>query len=234
MISGTDHNRWDDEPSFDTDTTTPATAHIDDFVENEPGLPRLDVETDLGINGYRAADTESASRLHALLLFDADCDVLARHDTPTDGYWLLYDRSARWGWPGWEEHVTLHVARDPATRTFRLDFEHHAVLPLAQRWLTEKGCQERLDPPHAPAPADEETLLQETRLRDNPHLVVRDATVLIDRGVSTLILEDTRPISSRHFAVYVETTTPDFSAYTVRRKNFNTLDEAEAWQRRYG
>ncbi len=201
---------------------------------------------DYRLEGFQPADPASGDEFDVLTLSDDTFTSLAWHHD-RDGvasYWIFHDCSATWGLPGAAELVALCVVRDPATRTFRFSYSSEPILPLAQRFLISCGAPSRaLEMRQAQRfaqPADQDTTWLERQLRYSHHRyeVLEHYThgpVSATDGTSIRVLVHDRDMHHAHqpYRLFLETTTPDFSTYTLRQGAFTDQDAVEAWLDRW-
>lgn len=203
---------------------------------HEPATP------DYRIDGFEAATEQFEDDFSSITLSDDLFVPFSEHHTADgrDSYMLLYDRAAIWDIPGTAEYVTLHIARDVEQRTFDFASQRHPVVPLAQNWLTRRGCPQEatgISNHHGPRPADALTARLEDLLRTNPgnryevldHYTDNPCSFDFGIEVRTLV-HDSHPDSARTpYRLFLEETTKDLRSHTVREGAFASAEQAYTW-----
>jgi hypothetical protein len=204
-------------------------------VNREPERP------DYRLDGFEPADDVVADDFDSLTLLDDNFLTIAEHHSSDghDTYLVLYDSSAQWGVPGTPAYIALHVSRDVEQRSFRFDSTSVALVPLAQRWLIQRGCPAEaieVSPASSPKPNDELTQQLEERLKSSgSRYEVLDHNTYnpgsFDLGVETWVLvHDSHPDSAEEpYRVFLEEVSADLSGYTVREGAFAIEDAAKEW-----
>ncbi|MFH8515756.1 hypothetical protein ACH4CE_11680 [Streptomyces gelaticus] len=197
---------------------------------------------DYRIDGFEAATERIEEDFFSVTISDDMFMPLAEHQSADgrDSYLLFYDRAAIWDARGTAEYVALHLTRDVEQRTFAFDCERAPVAPLAQNWLTRRGCPPEAAVPtsnHGPRPADALTSRLEDLLRSNrggryeviDHHTDNPGSSDFGTEVRTLV-HDSHPASApAPYRFFLEETAKDFRSYTVREGAFTSVEAADAW-----
>lgn len=194
------------------------------------------------IDGFEAASEQIEEDFSSVTLTDDLFVTLADHHNADghDSYLLLYDRAAIWDIPGAAEYLSLHITRDVEQRTFTFAFERHPVVPLAQNWLTSRGCPREtteMSSRHGPRPADALTTRLEDLLRTNPgnrydvldHYTDNPCSFDFGVEVRTLVYDNHPDSADTPYRLFLEETTKDLRSYTVREGAFANAEDADRW-----
>lgn len=197
---------------------------------------------DYRLDGFHAATAQVEDDFFSVTLSDDLFVPFSEHHSADgrDSYLLLYDRSAIWDIPGTAEYVTQHITRDLEQRTFDFASERHPVIPLAQHWLTRRGCpKEAAEVSHdrGPRPADAVTARLEDLLRTNPgnryevldHYTDNPCSFDVGVEVRTLVHDSHPDSADAPYRLFLEETTKDMRTYTVREGVFASAEEADTW-----
>ena len=197
---------------------------------------------DYGLDGFHAATTQIEDDFFSVTLSDDLFVPFSEHHSADgrDSYLLLYDRSAIWDIPGTANYLTLHIVRDLEQRTFDFASERHPVVPLAQHWLTRRGCpKEAAEVSHdcGPRPADAVTARLEDLLRTNPgnryevldHYTDNPCSFDVGVEIHTLVHDSHPDSADAPYRLFLEETTKDMRTYTVREGVFASAEEADTW-----
>ncbi|WP_269858015.1 hypothetical protein [Streptomyces sp. RPT161] len=201
----------------------------------------MNTTPDYRLEGFEPTDDDVAEDFSFVTLYDDSLVAVAEHHSSDgrDTYLVLYDNSAQWGAPGTPAYIAMHVKREVGQRSFRFDSTPVALVPLAQRWLIERGCPaEAIEVSHAnsPKPKDELTQQLEERLKSsgNRYEVLDHNTYnpgRFDFGTETWVLVHDSHLDSAEqpYRVFLEEVSADLSGYTVREGAFADEDAAEEW-----
>ncbi|WP_432012659.1 hypothetical protein [Streptomyces cucumeris] len=160
---------------------------------------------------------------------------LAEHHEGPHSYYVLFDRSATYGYPGASQVLAVYLKRDYEKGTFSFE---QAPLPLpamAQSWLIHRGCppdEIGLDSVWGPPSADEATRALERRLAgDGDHYAMGYSYTSDDPDdmvtvVALRALDDRAPSP---FRVIVEEVDTDMWTHTLREGGFDTVGQALQW-----
>ncbi|MFG2924246.1 hypothetical protein ACGFYA_22420 [Streptomyces sp. NPDC048305] len=160
---------------------------------------------------------------------------LAEHRDGAHSYYVLFDRSATWGYPGMPQVLAVHLQRDHENGTFSFE---QAPLPLpvmAQSWLISRGCPHDaigLNPELGPPAADEATRALERRLAgDGDHYAMGYSYTADDPDdmVTVVALRALDERAPNPFRVVVEEVDTDAWTHTLREGGFDTVGEALQW-----
>ncbi|GAA1890579.1 hypothetical protein [Streptantibioticus ferralitis] len=196
---------------------------------------------DYRIENFEPADDTVSDDFDSFTLLDDTFVTIAQHHSGDgrDTYLVLFDESADWGVPGSPTFMALHLNRDVEQRSFRFDAARVALVPLAQRWLIQRGCPaEAIEVSHsnAPKPKDDLTQRLEERLKSSgSRYTIRDDYTYspgrFDFGVETWVLvHDSHPDSAEQpYRIFLEEISADLDSYTLREGAFADEDAAQEW-----
>ncbi|MEW2403482.1 glycosyl hydrolase [Streptomyces sp. NPDC046862] len=189
------------------------------------------------LGGLTPADESSAEAEGDIGLRDDLFRTLAEHHTP-DGkqsFLVIHDGSATWGLPGAPQFIALHITRDLATRTFRIEQADHPTVPFAQLWLASRGCppdaiqlleDQRLEP------ADALTVHIEGRIRHSgTRYEIKDHYTHDSVPYETWVMVRDSDSSAADLPVriFLEETDLDAFTYTLREGAFRDGSSANQW-----
>jgi hypothetical protein len=197
---------------------------------------RFGFERALRTAGFEPADDAEAQDLHhQILINESDFVLLADHHQGENSYAVLYDSAATWDIPGTANLLAIHVARDPASRTFRYSAQRMPLVSLSQQWLVARGCPPEaivFPPGLASEPADQATVELETTLRSSPgrYTLVDHYTYDSEPYESWALLRDSDPASAgAPLRLFLETADIRAGTYTLREGAFVAEDSAHTW-----
>jgi hypothetical protein len=232
----------DNHPAQPASDGLNAPAHGGEHADPGPGEARtagsaapsaFDFDSCLNTGGFEAADdTDTTHR--ELRINDTDFLLLKRHHQADSTFALLYDTAAVWDVPGTARLLAVHLARDRASRTFRIRARRMPLLSLAQQWLVARGCPPEalvLGPGSISQPADAATAELEEHLRSSA-----DRYTLVDHYTDDgepfeawALLRDSHPApDTAAFRLIVESADVRAGTYTLREGAF--ADEQAAWE----
>lgn len=185
------------------------------------------------LTSWTASDTESAWQLKRNSLQDTELLPIAEYHGPhgRETALICFNAAATWDEiPGTPSIDAIHIQRDLAQRVFTMRAEQVPTVPLAERWLADRGI---------PVPAlaafaqmersaDQLTRWSEERIRDSgTRFEAVDHFTDTNREV-WVIFRDHDPGSLGPFLVQLETPNPELD-YQIRESRFATFEEAREW-----
>ncbi|MGA5704542.1 hypothetical protein [Peterkaempfera bronchialis] len=225
--------------------------------------PLLDIDAALQVEDLEAQTYED-DRRWAEFAFEQLIDVLAvqhttnPHTPLTESFLVVHDGTMTWDIPGSDQVAGIHVQRDPAAGTFRLEYERAPIVALAQNWLVSRGAdpaQVALHGEHLPT-TDQATrdLEQHLAQAGDRYRIANSYTsdLVLDPGRAAggppsaaedlvydfstwIIAEDRRPEPGQHpVRVFFEDVDYLGHSYTLREGGFPDLDAAYEWTLRAG
>ncbi|MDF3291895.1 hypothetical protein [Streptomyces silvisoli] len=203
--------------------------------QHEPWRP------DYRLDGFEPANDATAADFGAATICDDSFIPVTAHHTGDgrDSYLVFYDTSATWDVPGTPAYVAMHITRDRERHTFRCATQSEPLVPLAQRWLIQRGCPAEAinaSPDDAPQPKDNLTQRLEEQLKSSSdrydvldHYTHNPGS--FDFGTETwAIIHDRHPDSAElPYRVFIEEVSKDFDVYTVREGAFSSCEDADEW-----
>ncbi|SFC59526.1 hypothetical protein [Streptomyces aidingensis] len=192
---------------------------------------------DYRVSGLAPADEETALLLEHLELFDDVFHIMAESHT-SDGrqsYLLMHDSSATWGLPGAPQLVSLHLVRNPESRSFHADHARQASVHFARLWLVNRGCVPEAVEPYPgeffePVDAATRRMAQHIVHSGGRYQVLdHDTHDSVPEEVWVLV-RDADPASGRlPVRVFLEEFHPTDYTYTLREGAFPDTDAARKW-----
>lgn len=202
------------------------------------------------------AETEADEMQHERLVGMEGMKVLAvQHSRdpdsagPANTYILLFDTTVTWGVPGDPPYAAVHLTRNQAERTFRLDSEYHPLPALARNWLGQRGADPLAVAPDASMQfytADQATVNLEQQLaRSGDRFSIIDNYTYDDvfgHGADrrffwkTWVIADDRTPGpgEQPVRVFFEDFDVPADAYTLREGGFPTIEAAREWTETVG
>lgn len=162
---------------------------------------------------------------------------LAEHHTANGvhSYYVLFDRTATWGYPGMSQYIAVHLQRDRDNRTFEFEQARLPLPAMAHSWLIHRGCPATAvsrNTELGPSPADEATWALEQRLvsEGNHHAMGYSYTSDDpDDIVTVVVLRALNERAPSPYRTVVEEYDHDARTYTLREGGFTTAEEALQW-----
>ncbi|MFF4520524.1 glycosyl hydrolase [Streptomyces bluensis] len=189
------------------------------------------------LDGLAPADESSAEAEGDIGLWDDLFSALAAHHTP-DGkqsFLVIHDGSATWGIPGAPQFIALHITRDLATRTFRIEQADRPTVPFAQLWLAGRGCPPdaiQLPKDQHIEPADALTTRIECQIRHSgARYEIKDHYTHDSVPCETWVMvRDSDPSAANlPVRIFLEATDLDVFTYTLREGAFRDGTRANQW-----